>query len=226
MGHAHGPPERRRSSDSSEVERGFHSAACIYEGQVRSLPDSLHGGGRRLRWVLGGRSPPSAGYDRHGRLSCRVCGRGAVASLAHQNQRVWRRPQEGSPGLWAVAAPAGWGVTRSARARLADAEAFLEAAATATNPDVIATNAIHAAIAADTICCVALRERSADANHTAAVELLAEVDGRLSATLARALSGKTQAVYETRDVSTGDAATCARQAPTVLAAARTRAHQA
>ena len=114
-----------------------------------------------------------------------------------------------------------------ARARLADAEAFLEAAAIATNPDVIATNAIHAAIAAaDTICCMALRERSADANHTAAVELLAEVDGRLSATLARALSRKTQAAYETRDISTRDAATCVRQATTLLDAARTRARQA
>jgi len=35
-----------------------------------------------------------------------------------------------------------------ARARLAAAEAFLEAATLATNADVIATNAIHAAIAA------------------------------------------------------------------------------
>ena len=110
-----------------------------------------------------------------------------------------------------------------ARARLADAEAFLEAATAATNPDVIATNAIHAAIAAaDAICCVALRERSADANHTAAAELLAQVDTRLSATLTRALNRKTQAAYETRDISATDAAACVRQATTLLEAARTR----
>ena len=110
-----------------------------------------------------------------------------------------------------------------ARARLADAEAFLEAATIATNPDVVATNAIHAAIAAaDAICCVALRERSADANHTAAAELLAQVDTRLSAALTRALNRKTQAAYETRDVSATDSAACVRQATTLLEAARAR----
>ena len=110
-----------------------------------------------------------------------------------------------------------------ARARLADAEAFLEAATIAINPDVVATNAIHAAIAAaDAICCVALRERSADANHTAAAELLAQVDTRLSATLTRALNRKTQAAYETRDVSATDAAACLRQATKLLEAARSR----
>ena len=42
-----------------------------------------------------------------------------------------------------------------ARARLVDAEAFLEAATIAHNPDVVATNAIHAAIAgADAAACV------------------------------------------------------------------------
>ncbi len=113
-----------------------------------------------------------------------------------------------------------------ARVRLTDAEAFLEAATVATNPDVIATNAIHAAIAAaDAICCIALRERSADANHTAAVELLAQVDSRLSATLARALSRKTQAAYETRDISAADATACVRQATTLLEAARKRVQQ-
>lgn len=110
-----------------------------------------------------------------------------------------------------------------ARARLADAEAFLEAATIATNPDVKATNAIHAAIAAgDAICCIALRERSADANHTAAVELLAQIDTRLSATLARALSRKTQAAYESRDISATDATACLRQAATLVEAASTR----
>ena len=113
-----------------------------------------------------------------------------------------------------------------ARARLADAEAFLEAATISTNPDVVATNAIHAAIAAaDAVCCIALRERSADANHTAAVELLAQVDARLSAALARALGRKSQAAYETRNVSATDAAACVRQATTLLKAARIRVQQ-
>jgi hypothetical protein len=110
-----------------------------------------------------------------------------------------------------------------ARARLTDAEAFVEAATIATNPDVKATNAIHAAIAAaDAICCIALRERSADANHTAAVELLAQVDARLSVTLNRALSRKTQAAYESRDISATDAAACVHQATALMEAARIR----
>lgn len=110
-----------------------------------------------------------------------------------------------------------------ARARLVDADAFLEAATVATNPDVIATNAIHAAIAAgDAICCVALRERSADGKHTAAVELLTQVDQQLGAALGRALSRKTQAAYETRDISATDAAACVRQATALIQAARTQ----
>ena len=63
---------------------------------------------------------------------------------------------------------------------------------------------------------------AADANHTAAAELLAQVDTRLSATLTRALNRKTQAAYETRDVSATDAAACIRQATTLLEAARAR----
>jgi hypothetical protein len=110
-----------------------------------------------------------------------------------------------------------------ARARLQDAEAFLEAAALTTNSDVMATNAIHAAIAAaDAICCVALRERSADGNHAAAVELLRRIDARYAATLTRALSRKTQAAYEARSVSSTDATACVRQATTLVEAARVR----
>lgn len=110
-----------------------------------------------------------------------------------------------------------------ARARLKDAEGFLEAAGLTTNADVKATNAIHAAIAAaDAICCVALRERSADGNHAAAVELLGQIEPRFAAALTRALSRKTQAAYEARDVSKADAAACVRQATTLLEAARAR----
>jgi len=111
-----------------------------------------------------------------------------------------------------------------ARARLHDAEAFLDTAEAARDPDVKATNAIHAAIAAaDAICCFALRERSADANHAAATEVLRTVDARLAATLGRLLARKQQAAYESRDLSAKDATTCIRQATTLIDAARTRA---
>jgi hypothetical protein len=110
-----------------------------------------------------------------------------------------------------------------ARARLDDAEAFLEAAELATNSDVIATNAVHAAIAAvDAICCVALRERAADANHAAAVELLGRVDRTLAATFSRVLNRKAQAAYESRDIGAKDAAVCVRQATALVVAARSR----
>jgi hypothetical protein len=110
-----------------------------------------------------------------------------------------------------------------ARARLQDAEGFLEAADISTNSDVIATNAIHAAIAAaDAICCVALRERSTDGNHAAATELLGRIDPRFAAALTRALSRKTQAAYEARNVSAADATSCVRQATMLVEAARAR----
>ena len=84
-----------------------------------------------------------------------------------------------------------------AKARLHDAEAFLDTAEAATDPDVKATNAIHAAIAAaDAICCFALRERSADAIHAAAIDPLRTVDAQLAGILARLLSRKQQAAYE------------------------------
>lgn len=113
--------------------------------------------------------------------------------------------------------------TADARARLHDAEAFLDTAEAAPDPDVKATNAIHAGIAAaDAVCCFALRERSADANHTAAADLLRTVDAQLAATLVRLLGRKQQAAYESRDVSARDAATCIRQATTLVEAARSR----
>lgn len=108
-----------------------------------------------------------------------------------------------------------------AKARLHDAEAFLEASETASDPDVVATNAIHAAIAAaDAICCMALREQSAE--HATAVDLLGRVDSKLANALGRALNRKTQAAYESRDIAAKDAAMCVRQATILLAAARSR----
>jgi hypothetical protein len=110
-----------------------------------------------------------------------------------------------------------------ARARLHDAESFLEAASAITNPDVIATNAIHAAIAAaDAICCVSLQERSADGNHTAAIDLLSKVDKSLGTALRRSLDQKNLAAYEARDISASEAKSCVRQATTLITAARAR----
>jgi hypothetical protein len=110
-----------------------------------------------------------------------------------------------------------------AKARLHDAEAFLDAAETMKDPDVVATNAIHAAMAAaDAICCIALRERSADDDHATAVDLLRRVDSGLANALRRALNRKTQAAYESRDIAARDAASCVRQASNLVAAARTR----
>ena len=98
-----------------------------------------------------------------------------------------------------------------------DVEELLDA------PDVVATNAIHAAIAAaDAITCRALGERSSGGNHVAAVDLLRQVDSSLAATLKRALDRKTQAGYESADISRVDAASCVSWAQQLLAAAESR----
>jgi hypothetical protein len=110
-----------------------------------------------------------------------------------------------------------------ARARLHDADAFLLTAEAADDPDVVATNAIHAGIAAaDAICCVAMRERSSDGNHRAAADLLREVDPELAGTFSRLLDRKQQAAYESRDISTAVAASCVRQAKTLVDGPRRR----
>ncbi len=112
---------------------------------------------------------------------------------------------------------------RQARQRLIDARQFLEAARLLDAPDVVATNAIHAAIAAaDAITCHVLGERSSDGNHVAAVELLRLVDVGLATALKRALDRKTQAGYESTDISASDAASCVRWAEQLLAAAEAR----
>lgn len=112
---------------------------------------------------------------------------------------------------------------QQARQRLIDARQFLEAAGLLDAPDVVATNAIHAAIAAaDAITCHVLGERSSDGNHVAAVELLRLVDVGLATALKRALDRKTQAGYESTDISASDAASCVRWAEQLLAAAEAR----
>ena len=112
---------------------------------------------------------------------------------------------------------------RQARLRLVDARQFLEAADLLDAPDVVATCAIHVAIAAaDAITCHALGERSSDGNHVSAVDLLRQVDATLATALKRALDRKTQAGYESVDVSKADAARCVKWAKQLLSAAETR----
>ncbi|MCB0955909.1 MAG: hypothetical protein R2694_08930 [Ilumatobacteraceae bacterium] len=112
---------------------------------------------------------------------------------------------------------------QQSRQRLVDARQFLEAAKLLDAPDVVATNAIHAAIAAaDAITCHALGERSNDGNHVSAVDLLRKVDASLATALKRALDRKTQAGYESTDISATDAASCVRWAEQILASAEAR----
>lgn len=110
--------------------------------------------------------------------------------------------------------------TADARSRLVDARAFLEVAEVADNTDVVATNAIHAGIAAaDVLCCLSLRERSTSSNHSDAVDLLRRVDDALSNALRRCLDLKTRAAYETRDLSAKAAALTVRQSALLVDAA-------
>lgn len=112
---------------------------------------------------------------------------------------------------------------QQARKRLVDARQFLEAAELLDAADVVATCAIHAAIAAaDAITCHALGERSIAGNHVSAVDLLRQVDAGLATALKRALDRKTQAGYESVDVSAADATSCVRWARQLVAAAEAR----
>ena len=112
---------------------------------------------------------------------------------------------------------------QQARQRLVDARQFLEAARLLDAPDVVATCAIHAAIAAsDAITCHALGERSNDGNHRSAVDLLRQVDAKLATALKRALDRKTQAGYESVDVSAADATSCVRWARQLVSGAEAR----
>lgn len=118
------------------------------------------------------------------------------------------------PHCWGATSEPGQGQPQAlqvqqARQRLVDARQFLEAAELLDASDVVATCAIHAAIAAaDAITCHAFGERSSDGNHVSAVDLLRQVDVKLSTTLSRALDRKTQAGYESVDISAADAASC------------------
>ena len=76
--------------------------------------------------------------------------------------------------------------------------------------------------AADAITCHALGERSSDGNHVSAVDLLRQVDAKLSTSLRRALDRNTQAGYESVDIGAADAASCVKWAEQLLAAASAR----
>ena len=62
-------------------------------------------------------------------------------------------------------------------------------------------------------------ERSGDGNHVSTVDLLRQVDTGLATALKRALDRKTQAGYESVDVSAAEATSCVRWARQLLAAA-------
>lgn len=109
-----------------------------------------------------------------------------------------------------------------ARACLVDARQFLAAAellSEADNGDVVATNAIHAAIAAsDVICCLRLGRRSSDGYHESAVALLEQASPEVAGQLRRALAHKRQAGYESRDLADRDATFCVEAARRLVAA--------
>ena len=105
----------------------------------------------------------------------------------------------------------------------AEAVTETEAAELLDAPDVVATNAIHASIAAaDAITCSALGERSADSDHGAAVDLLRQVDASLAAALKRSLDRKTQAAYESDDISNSVALSCVKWAKKLVSGANRR----
>ncbi len=86
---------------------------------------------------------------------------------------------------------------KEAKKRLVDAKEFLEAAEILESCDVVATNAIHGAVAAaDAITCFSLGERSKDGNHQSSILLLNKVDSKLGSLLKRALDLKTKAAMK------------------------------
>lgn len=103
-----------------------------------------------------------------------------------------------------------------ARARLRSASEYLRACSLleeGVSNEVVASNAILAAIAAaDAICGATRRERSASGNHGDAADLLKQVDKALGTDLAKILGYKNTAAYGTREMSDGEKKTCLRVA--------------
>lgn len=104
-----------------------------------------------------------------------------------------------------------------ARTRLAAASDFLRACTvledSSISNDVVASNAILAAIAAsDAICGAKRQERSASGNHGDAADLLKLIDKPLGDDLAKILGYKNNASYGTRAISDPEMKTCVRVA--------------
>lgn len=114
-----------------------------------------------------------------------------------------------------------------ARVRLDDATRFLAAVDTLASAgidvgnDVLATNAIHAAIAAaDAYCCATLGQRSASGDHADAATLLRGADRKLGTEFAKVLGYKNAAAYETRETTDDEVKTCRRVAARLIEAAQ------
>ncbi|MFC4905565.1 DNA-binding protein [Kocuria oceani] len=113
-----------------------------------------------------------------------------------------------------------------ANARLEDARAFLESAKTIDTlndaesyADVIATNAIHAGIAAsDAFCLLTLGRHSKSENHADAVSVLKAAEGD-GTTLSRLLGEKTKAGYNVKSLTRPKATKCIEWASKLLDAA-------
>ena len=114
-----------------------------------------------------------------------------------------------------------------ARARLIDARQFLDAADLLTgagNGDVVATNAIHAAIAAsDVICCARLGVHAKGDSHDEAKALLGAAMAGVDKHLATPLAMKTRAGHSA-DPATRDMLVRAGRAMDHLVAAARTAH--
>jgi hypothetical protein len=116
-----------------------------------------------------------------------------------------------------------------ARARTAVARRYLDVAELTADEDdasawrnVAVGNAVLAGIAAsDALCCARLGRRSRDADHRAAVDLLAQVDERLGRDLDRLLQVKDVAHYGAGLISDPKVRSCLRAARHLVEAAET-----
>lgn len=103
-----------------------------------------------------------------------------------------------------------------ARARVRKARDFLELAEVAISGglnDPAASDAVLAGIhAADALCCIHLRERSAGESHEEAIEFVGRADPPSAATLRGLLRVKHRAQYDHRGVGAAEATAAVRRA--------------
>jgi hypothetical protein len=113
--------------------------------------------------------------------------------------------------------------SRSAWARLRDAEAFLEVAVGSSNAEVKAANALHAGLAAaEAICLAMLGERPAAGSPAAVLEVMLRCDTRHANLLERLLDRKHQVDDEQRRIRAREAAASVRLAMTIVKGAPER----